>query len=43
VGKNVVVEWIAAKVVTEYFRKAKMTLLDLVVEYVDWFRSTSFN
>jgi len=33
----------AAEIVTEYFRKARMTVLELVVEYVDMIRSTYSN
>ena len=40
---DLLVECFAVEVVAEYFRNSRMTILELVVKYVDLIRSTSSN
>ena len=43
VNQSVAVEGLATEVMTEYFKNARMTVLELVVEYGDLIRYTSSN
>ena len=42
-NQSVAVEGLATEVMTEYFKNARMTVLELVVEYGDLIRYTSSN